>query len=291
MRLRSRRGEERCIATLLAGLPGQEPEIRAAPPQMRIRHMDRERMRRLLQDADTTDWDPIWEVWWSRELRPLEEEAIPLIREQYAATRHWQARAAQLHYVTGFAPHSSDAREFAVEALQDRSLEVRYRACVLLAYSRHEPAIVDLRSATGATPAEFTEAAITAIQSGALDAMTARDSPRRSAYYLPIPLPRRLLCPRFAEEFHALSQGWLRQLGFAPQYVFQHDAFYRRGEVWFHAHWEQWDLLWLFMLGPRVALGEAASYVWGGIAQPHQGGSLAEASQELQRELQRRVGT
>src|SRR4051794_6573035 len=36
--------------------------------------------------------------------------------------------------------------------------------------------------------------------------------------------------------------------------ILQHDAFYRAGELGFHAYWECWDVQWLFHLGPREGL-------------------------------------
>ena len=87
----------------------------------------------------------------------------------------------------------------------------------------------------------------------------------------------------FAAEFHAVAHEWLTQLGFEPQSVFQHDAFYRRGDLWFHAYWEQWDVLWLFMLGPRSEL--TRSYVGSQVQQRCHGGKLKDVSKALESEL------
>jgi len=247
--------------------------------------MNQDSVRKILAGADTDDWDRIFAVWWSPTLRPLDSAAIPLIREQFKLTRHWQGRAAQLHYITGFARHAAEARDLAIEALNDPSLEVRYRACVLLAHSQSRGAICRLKGAAIGSTARFANAAIAAIEGKSMEPMTALDGNRRNAYFLPIKLPRRAWNPLFAEEFDALSSKWLKALGFAPQSVFQHDAFYRRDDTWFHAYWEQWDVLWLFMFGSRAELGQRGSYVGNAIPQSYAGGSLKQASHQLQQEL------
>jgi len=54
-------------------------------------------------------------------------------------------------------------------------------------------------------------------------------------------------------------------------------------------YWEQWDVLWLFMIGSRAELGQRSSYVGNGIPQSYAGGSLKQASQQLHCEMKRLI--
>lgn len=242
----------------------------------------------ILSETDTADWDRIFEVWWSKTLRPLDRDAIPLIRDFARTTKNWQGRAAQLYYCTGFARTSATAREMAIERLSDNSLEVRYRACVLLACSRQRRLIPILKAAAQGTTRRFAEAAIAAIEQKSMEPLTALDTKTRKTYTLPIKLPCRWPYPTFAEEFHAAASSWLKKMGFVAESVFQHDAYYRRGDQWFHAYWEQWDCLWLFMRGTRDDLGMRESYIGHEIAQPYRNGTMKQVSQQL-RQAENRI--
>lgn len=196
--------------------------------------------------------------------------------------RHWQSRAAQLYYSTGFARTRYDVVAFATEALKDKSIEVRYRACGLLAFAQRKRTIPKLQAVIenrNATTATYASAAIDAICQKTIEPFTALDTSKRNFYHLPFNLPCRSRYSTFAEEFDAISWRWIRKLGFERQFVFQHDAYYRKGNVWFHAYWEQWDVLWLFMLGRREELEQ--SYVGSMVPQPMRGGTLEEASKAL----------
>ena len=67
-----------------------------------------------------------------------------------------------------YARESDEAVSLGVEALRDRAKNVRYRACMLLAYSLHRSVLQSLRDALNdpklATSKEDMEAAIDAIE-------------------------------------------------------------------------------------------------------------------------------
>ncbi|MEM6274080.1 MAG: hypothetical protein AAF735_02470 [Myxococcota bacterium] len=76
-----------------------------------------------------------------------EWEAIDALRERlgvrlaehllalYKKSRSWKPRSACVYHSTRFARESDSAIELGVLALDDKSQTVRYRACLLLAYS------------------------------------------------------------------------------------------------------------------------------------------------------------
>jgi hypothetical protein len=214
-------------------------------------------VRAALRRADQSSGDLIEDCWLSPALRPLEAELLPAVIEQYRSTYHWRARATLLHNVTGLAPTHDAAVELGVEALGDRSVEVRYRACGLLAYSGHPEAaehLGRLARAGDAQTAQYARAALEALAARDLAPFTALDAPRRRFHFLPGYGPLRAAWPTFAQEFDACARAWLGALGLEPHGVFGHDAFYRAGDLWFHAQWEGWDGVWLFFLGPRTRL-------------------------------------
>lgn len=237
--------------------------------------------------ADSCDWDAVWSSWWNGPLRPLAVESIPSVIAAYDDTAHWQARAAQLYYCTGFSRTRSDVCRFAIHALTDKSIEVRYRACGLLAFSRRRRLIPKLNaalvSANDATK-RYLSAAMEAIDQRSMAPFTALDTSRRGFYHLPVVLPCRNAYAAFAEEFDAAAWKWLRALGFERQSVFQHDAYYRKGDLWFHAYWEQWDVVWLFTLGNRIELEQ--SFVGSRVPQD---GNLKEVSRLLAVEVTERL--
>jgi hypothetical protein len=226
------------------------------PPRKR-RTTRADEVRAALRRADQPSGDLIEDCWFSPALRPLEAELLPVVIEQYRSTYHSRARAALIHHVTGLAPTHDAAVELGVEALGDRSVEVRYRACGLLAFSGHPEAAEHLgrlvRSGDEQT-ARYARAALEADTARDLSPFTALDAPRRRFYTLPGWLPCRADWPTFAQELDAFARAWLVGLGLEPHGVFGHNAFYRAGDLWFHAEWEGWDGVWLFFLGPRTRL-------------------------------------
>ena len=74
--------------------------------------------------------EPGWD-----EIRSLGAEIVPYFIEAYPNAPRWQQRASFLYRSIRYARESEDAVNFAIQALQDRAKEVRYRACMLLACS------------------------------------------------------------------------------------------------------------------------------------------------------------
>ncbi len=219
--------------------------------------MNAANVRAMLRESDTSDMNEVWDCWRSLALRPLDSEALGLVAQAYAETKHWQARVAQLYYTTGFARTYPESLELALTALDDRSLQVRYRACAFLAYSQRKSAIRRLKQVAQSGEHKtrpYARAAISAIEAKDLSRFEKLDSRYRAMFSLPLSLPRRSTYVTFANDFHALAGKWLVRLGFEAQSIFQNDAFYRRGDLWFHAHWEEWDVVRMFMLGKREKL-------------------------------------
>jgi hypothetical protein len=228
-------------------------------------HLQAAQVRDLLRRADTDDVYRVADIWRWPALRPLAAELLPLLAEQYRVTCYWQARAALLYHATALAPEHDAAIELGIEALADRSLEVRYRACGLLAYGKHDeaaPHLARLARGEDEQSARYAAAALKALSTRNLAPCTALDVPRRRFHFLPPRGPCRAEYPTFAEELDASARPWLLRLGFEPQGVLGHDAFYRAGDIWLHAGWDQWDVVWLFHLGPRDKLESCPLQKW-----------------------------
>lgn len=128
--------------------------------------MDQKRMDQLLKRLDGSG---------SRDERDaiaaLREggSALPgLLRTKYHASRSWKTRAACVFYALKHARESDDAVALGREALRDKAGGVRYRACMLLAYSQRREALPDLWEAlqaySGKQGADEVAAAIDAIE-------------------------------------------------------------------------------------------------------------------------------
>src|SRR5512141_420695 len=95
--------------------------------------------------------------------------AVPgLLRTRFHASRSWKTRAACVFYSMKYARESDEAVALGREALRDKAVGVRYRACMLLAYSQRRDALPDLREAlqgySGKKGADDLAAAIDAIE-------------------------------------------------------------------------------------------------------------------------------
>lgn len=66
-------------------------------------------------------------------LRILGAEVIPNFIEVYPYASRWKQRASYFYFSIKYAQESSSAVDLALIALNDRSKEVRYRACMLIA--------------------------------------------------------------------------------------------------------------------------------------------------------------
>lgn len=96
--------------------------------------------------ADTTPGQPGGSGWVALDqawdgLRPRGLPAPPKLVEAYRAGRSWEARATVVSHATRYARQSEPAYQLGLEALTDRSAQVRRHACGLLAYSLRRDAI------------------------------------------------------------------------------------------------------------------------------------------------------
>lgn len=102
------------------------------------------------------------------EIKSLGESVLPFFIEAYPKAKRWKQRASFLYRAISYSRRSTLSVELGIMALQDRSNEVRYRACMLLACSLNAKALPYLKSAfksaSGETASDIA-AAIDAIES------------------------------------------------------------------------------------------------------------------------------
>jgi len=102
------------------------------------------------------------------EIKELGEQVLPYFLEAYPKAKRWQQRASFLYRAISYARTSEIAVKLGLLGLFDRSKEVRYRACMLLACSLRKDCLPSLHqaleTATGETISDI-EAAIDAIES------------------------------------------------------------------------------------------------------------------------------
>lgn len=79
-----------------------------------------------------------------KEIKSLGESVLPFFIEAYPKAKRWKQRASYLYRAISYARDSALSVELALMALQDRSKEVRYRACMLLACSQNVNALSNL---------------------------------------------------------------------------------------------------------------------------------------------------
>lgn len=97
----------------------------------------------LLNDLDGSGSDKEFRA--ITELRKLGNELPKLLLEKYRASRKWQARSSCVYHSIRYARSSREALQLGVEALSDKSHAVRYRACMLLAYSLDKSVLSSLK--------------------------------------------------------------------------------------------------------------------------------------------------
>jgi hypothetical protein len=102
------------------------------------------------------------------ELRALGAKLPERLRKKYHQSRTWKVRCACVFYSLKYARDSEEAIALGLEALHDKAKVVRYRACMLLAYSQRANVLPELRgvleSLKGQPGAEDIAAAIDAIE-------------------------------------------------------------------------------------------------------------------------------
>jgi hypothetical protein len=122
-------------------------------------------IRRLVANLDvarTSEEDAAWE-----KLRPLGSKVLPFFVEYYPKMKKWQGRVSLVFHSISFARDHDDAFSLGIKATGDKSTVVRYRACMLLAYSLRKDALPYLQallSHTDRKTAEDAKAAIDAIE-------------------------------------------------------------------------------------------------------------------------------
>ena len=95
-------------------------------------------IRRLVGEIAANS--PAAEAAWQA-LRTLGPAVAPYLLEAYAAAKRWQGRTALVFHAIRFARASEPAYALGLQALADKSYMVRYRACMVLAYSLRADAI------------------------------------------------------------------------------------------------------------------------------------------------------
>jgi len=156
--------------------------------------VDEHRIRELLQQFDTTRFTEIEAAW--EELRELGGAVVPFLREAYPDVRRWQGRAALVYYSIPFARISREAFQLGLAALSDRATVVRYRACMLLAYSLNSeaiPALEQLLSHADPKTVADARAALDAIRHQNHHYFVDRDHTRRMRWELAPSDPEELL--------------------------------------------------------------------------------------------------
>ena len=95
-------------------------------------------IRRLVGEiaANHPSAESAWES-----LRPLGHAVSPFLLDAYSGAKRWQGRTALVFHAIRFARISEAAYTLGLQALTDKSYMVRYRACMVLAYSLRTDAI------------------------------------------------------------------------------------------------------------------------------------------------------
>ena len=102
------------------------------------------------------------ETAWQR-LRELGPTVAPYLLEAYHGAKRWQGRTALVFHTIRFARVSDAAYTLGCQALGDKSYMVRYRACMVLAYSLRAEAIPALEVLLQHTDARTREDAARAV--------------------------------------------------------------------------------------------------------------------------------
>ncbi|CAM2010022.1 hypothetical protein [Acanthopleuribacter pedis] len=114
-------------------------------------------------DGSDEEWDAIK---WLRE-NVSNELPIHLLKA-YPKTTQWKKRESLVYHSMRYARESQPAKDLGMLALKDRSKMVRYRACMLLAYSLDQsllPNLLELKKDFPENTMEDLLATIDAIQS------------------------------------------------------------------------------------------------------------------------------
>ena len=121
----------------------------------------------LIDRLDGSGTNEEWTA--ATELRVKFGGALPIhLLQHYKTTNKWAARSSLLYHSTRYAKESDAAIQLALLAVKDKSKAVRYRACLLLAYSQRKDLLPLLLQMVDDVPSETKGdlmAAVDAIQS------------------------------------------------------------------------------------------------------------------------------
>jgi hypothetical protein len=129
--------------------------------------MNETRIQELIEQLDGSGSPLEWQA--ISELRSMGDALAEHLRAKYHQSRNWGVRCACVFYSLKYARDNNEtAIALGREALRDRSKAVRYRACMLLAFSLRRDALDELRDAmrclSGRPGADDVAAAIDAIE-------------------------------------------------------------------------------------------------------------------------------
>ncbi len=106
----------------------------------------------LINDLDGSGSDSEWAA--VDELRTVLGKDLPLyLLKRFGSCRKWAARCSYVYHAIRYARDCQDAIELGMQALQDKSIKVRYRGCMLLAYSLRKDLLPKLRRIASEIPA------------------------------------------------------------------------------------------------------------------------------------------
>lgn len=102
-----------------------------------------ERLNDLLDKLDGRGSDQEFNA--IRELSKLGDKLPSILLERYRIAKKWQVRCSCVYHTISYSRDVDDAVQLGIEALSDKSKVVRYRSCMLLAYSLKKEALPALQ--------------------------------------------------------------------------------------------------------------------------------------------------
>ncbi len=101
-------------------------------------------IRKYVAALEATRWSQEEEAW--GKLRHLGARVVPFLAEAYPQMRKWQGRVSVVYHCMQYVRDHEAAFQLAVAATRDKATLVRYRACMMLAYSLDKRAIEPLKA-------------------------------------------------------------------------------------------------------------------------------------------------
>ena len=113
---------------------------------------NKEEIEELLDNLDGSGSDSEWSA--VDELRRILDKDMPkYLLEKFRSARKWTVRSSCVYHAVRYAKESQEAINLGMEALKDKSKDVRYRACMLLAYSLRSDLLPELYRIASEIPA------------------------------------------------------------------------------------------------------------------------------------------